>query len=161
MKCSSVQTSISFTSYWKTLFYSRKSVAVFDAKTGKRKRDLKADFLHPIKLEFLGNSKIVVLGNFLWLWIQRIPAFHDFTIRDPCYFGRVGRNPSFFCFYHPLFFSDKSCFFASQNLFFWEGTFPHTFFSNKSCFSASKSFFYQTNFFCGLCANKIHFFFIF
>ena len=78
-------------------------------------------------------------------------TFHDI-------FRRVGRNPSFFCFYHPLFFSDKSCFFASQNLFFWEGTFLTLFFSNKSCFSASKSFFLSNQLFLWLMCKQNPFF---
>ena len=71
---------------------------------------------------------------------------------------RVGRNPSFFCFYHPLFFSDKSCFFASQNLFFWEGTFLTLFFQTNPVFLQVNPFF-SNQLFCGLCANKIIIFF--
>ena len=63
----------------------------------------------------------------------------------------MGRNPSFFCFYHHLFFSSKSCFYEVLSLqflfflllktFFSEKGVFLTFFKNKSCFYRSKSFF--------------------
>ena len=68
----------------------------------------------------------------------------------------MGRNPSFFCFYHHLFFSSKSwsrksCFYEFLSLqflffcyvkpFFLRREFSSLFFENKSCFSESKSFF--------------------
>ena len=69
---------------------------------------------------------------------------------------RVGRNPSFFCFYYCLFFSDKSCFytflllqflfFCNLKPFFLRRDFSSHFVSNKSCFSATKSFFIKPPF---------------
>ena len=71
----------------------------------------------------------------------------------------VGRNPSFFCFYYRLFFSDKSCFFCGLKPFFLIRDFSSHFFSNKSFFSASKSFFYPASIFCGLYGSKQNLFF--
>ena len=111
-----------------------------------------------IQIVFLSCLFLLNFLSFLHFPCFLIFLFYTFPIPYFYHSLRVGRNPYFSCFYHPLFFSDKSCFFASQNLFFWEGTFPHTFFSNKSCFSASKSFFYQTNFFVAYVQTKSIFF---
>ena len=76
MKCSSVETSTSFTSYLKTLFYSKKSVAVFEAKNGKTKHNLKCTLISEVsKLQFflqVTEKPYSTLGNQLRCLTQKL-----------------------------------------------------------------------------------------